>query len=158
MHAKSVWSCHNNLYKDHGSTIFSTQDAGPYLSCIYRRFLLGDSHENCLKNVHDTIIMLRSLGFTIHPEKPVSKPTQNLINLGFIINPKDMTLKLTEEKKQNNYDLCTKLLEKSKPTIRFVAQVIGNIAASFPAVPWTIISYSVRNRQDRRPQKAQVEL
>ena len=44
--------------------------------------------------------MLRSLGFTIHPEKSVLKPTQNLIYLGFITNSKDMTLKLTEEKKK----------------------------------------------------------
>ena len=49
--------------------------------------------------------MLRSLGVTIHPEKSVLKPTQNLIYLGFFINSKDMTLKLTEEKKQKNYDL-----------------------------------------------------
>ena len=42
--------------------------------------------------------MLQSLGFTIHSEKSVLKPTQNLIYLGFITNSKDMTLKLTEEK------------------------------------------------------------
>ena len=61
--------------------------------------------------------MLRSLGFTIYAEKSVLKPTQNLIHLGFIINYKDMTLKLTEEKKQKIYDLCIKLFEKSKPTM-----------------------------------------
>ena len=61
--------------------------------------------------------MLRSLGFTIHPEKSVLKPTQNLICLGFIINSKDMTLTLTEEKKQKIYDLCTNHFEKSKLTI-----------------------------------------
>ena len=43
--------------------------------------------------------MLQSLGFAIHPEKSVLKPPQNLIYLGFIINSKDMTLKLTEERK-----------------------------------------------------------
>ena len=31
---------HENLYKDHEITIFSTQDVGQYLSCICRRFLL----------------------------------------------------------------------------------------------------------------------
>ena len=54
-----------------------------------------------------------------------------------------MTLKLTEEKKQNVYDFCTKRIEKPKPTIRFVAQVIGNIAASFPAVPLGPLFYRV---------------
>ena len=54
-----------------------------------------------------------------------------------------MTLKLTEEKKQKIFNLCTKLFEKSKPTIRFVAQVIGNIVASFPAVPLGPLFYGV---------------
>ena len=54
--------------------------------------------------------------------------------LDFIINSKDLTLKLTKEKKQKIYDLCTKLFEKLKPAIRFVAQVIGSIVASFPVV------------------------
>ena len=81
-------------------------------------YLQGDSYEICLKNVNDTIITLQSLSFTIHPEKSVLTPTQNLIYLGFIINSKDMTLKLAEEKKQKIYDLCTKLFEKSTLTIR----------------------------------------
>ena len=54
-----------------------------------------------------------------------------------------MTLKLTEVKKQNIYDFCTKRIEKPKPTIRFVAQVIGNIAASFPTVPLGPLFYRV---------------
>ena len=62
-------------------------------------YLQGDSYESCLKNVNDAIIMLRSLGFTMYPEKSVLKSTQNLTYFGFIINSKDMTLKLTEEKK-----------------------------------------------------------
>ena len=45
--------------------------------------------------------------------------------LGFIISSKDITLKLTGEKKQKTYDFCTKRFEKLKLTIRFVAQVIG---------------------------------
>ena len=44
-----------------------------------------------------------------------------------------MTLKLTEVQKQKIYDLSTKLFENSKSTIRSVAQVIGNIVASFRA-------------------------
>ena len=45
-----------------------------------------------------------------------------------------MTLKLTEEKKQKIYDR-TKLFEKLKPTMQFVAQVIDNLVASFPVAP-----------------------
>ena len=107
--------------------------------------------------------MLRSLDFTVHPKKSVLKPTQNLIYLGFIINFKDMTLKLTEEKK--NYDLCTKLFEKSKPTIRFVAQVNGNIVANFLAVPLGPLFYRgletdkiVRLKRHRQNYDGEIEL
>ena len=68
------------------------------------------------------------------------KPTQNLIYLGFIINSK-IWLWHRQKKKTKIYDLCTKLFGKSKPTIQFVAQVIGNIVASFPAVPLRPLSY-----------------
>ena len=37
----------------------------------------------------------------------------------------------------------TKLFEKSKPTIRFAAQAIGNIVANFPAVPLGPLFYRV---------------
>ena len=59
-------------------------------------YLQRGSYESCLKNVEDTIIMLRSLVLTIPSEKSVLKPTQSLIYLGFIINSKDMALRLTE--------------------------------------------------------------
>ena len=70
MYAKWVWHCHENLYKDHEST-FSVLTMQGHNSVVYvdDSYLQGDSYEICLKNVNDTIIMLRSLGFTIHPEK-----------------------------------------------------------------------------------------
>ena len=59
--------------------------------------------------------MLRSLGFTIHSEKPVLKPTQNLTYLGFIINSKDMTLKLTEQKKKKFMNFVPNPLKNQNP-------------------------------------------
>ena len=103
--------------------------------CTEDSYLQGCSYKSCLKNVNDTIIMPQSLGFTIHPQKSVLKPKQNLIYLGFVTNSKDLTLNFTEEKRQKNFDLCPKHFEKSKPNIKFVTQVICNIVASFPAVP-----------------------
>ena len=57
-----------------------------------------------------------------------------------MINSKDMTLTLAEEKKKKLW-LITKLFEKSKPTIQFVAQFIGNIITNFPAVPLRPLFY-----------------
>ena len=59
------------------------------------------------------------------------------------MNSRDMTLKLTEKKKQKLYELCTKLFERSKPKIRFVAQFISNINASLPAVLLRPLVYEV---------------
>ena len=42
-------------------------------------YLQGDSYESCLKNGNNKINMLWQLGFTIHPEKSVLKPSKNLI-------------------------------------------------------------------------------
>ena len=82
-----------------------------------------------------------------------------------MINSKDMTLKLTEEKNQQIFDLCTKLFEKSKPTIRFVTQVIGNIVVSFAAVPLRPLFYRsletdkiVGLQKHRQNYDAQIEL
>ena len=78
-------------------------------------YLQGDSYESYLKNVNDTIFMLRSLGFTIHPEKSVLKHTQNLIYLDFIINSKDVTLKLTEEKNKKIMTFVPNFLKNQNP-------------------------------------------
>ena len=81
---------------------FSVLRMQGHTSVVYEddSYLQGDTYESCLKNVNVAITMLRSLGFTIDPKKSVIKPTKNLIYLGFIIKSKDMTLTLTEEKKQ----------------------------------------------------------
>ena len=66
---------------------FSVLRMQDHTSVVYvdDSYLQGDSSESCLKNVNDTIIILRSLGFTIHPEKSVLTPTQNLIYLTLMI-------------------------------------------------------------------------
>ena len=61
-------------------------------------FLVGDSVEDCWNNVLDTVNMFQNLGFVIHPDKSVFEPTQKLVFLGFIIDSKNMTVSLTDEK------------------------------------------------------------
>ena len=63
------------------------------------------------------------------------------------------------------YDLCKKLFEKSKPTARLVAQVIGNIVASFPAMPLGPLFYRavekdkiVRLKRYKQNYDAEIEL
>ena len=81
-------------------------------------YLQVNTYESYLTNINGTIIMSQSLGFALHSEKFETYVFQ-----------------IDRIKKEKVYDLSTKLFEKSKPTIRFLAHVIGNIVAIFLAVP-----------------------
>ena len=58
---------------------------------------------NGLKSIRAIVALSLELGFTIHPEKSVLVPTQQIIFLGFVIDSIKMTITLTEEKKQSIY-------------------------------------------------------
>ena len=114
-----------------------------HLSCVYvdDSYLQGDTYSECQQNVHDTIELLLSLGFTIHPDKSVLKPTQVIIFLGFVINSVEMTITLTTEKKEKIKELCECMLQNNKLSIRDVAKLIGNLVAAFEAVPMGQLYY-----------------
>ena len=60
--------------------------------------------------------------------------------LGFDINTVNMTLSLTSAKKNKIKDLCVTTFNPTL-TIRQVASLLGNIAASFEAVPYGRLHY-----------------
>lgn len=88
-----------------------------------------------------TVELLDSLGFIIHKEKSVLKPCKELRYLGFVLNSEDMTVTLPEERKQKVLLACSELKRKHKITIRELAQVIGQLVATFPAVLWGPLFY-----------------
>ena len=69
------------------------------LKYIDDSLLLREIFEICFKNIKATVALLWELGFTVHPEKPVLPPTQQIIFLGFVIVSVKMTITLTERKK-----------------------------------------------------------
>ena len=98
--------------------------------------LIEETARICLNNVTDTVNLLRSLGFTIHPDKSVFVPTQKITFLGFIIDSVKMTITLTEERKEKIYDNCSSLLQSNKDiTVTELAQTIGTLVAAFTSVP-----------------------
>ena len=101
--------------------------------------LAGDTYKDCLDNIHETKLLLE--GFHIHPKKYVFLPTQAITFLGFEINTVNMTISLTNAKKNKIKDLCVTTLSNSTLTIRQVANLLGNIAASFEAVPLGRLHY-----------------
>ena len=105
-------------------------------------FLVGDSVEDCWNNVLDTVNMFQSLGFVIHPDKSVFEPTQKVF-LGFIIDSKNMTVSLTDEKARKLVNLWQKVYRKNKIKIRTVAQLLCNMTAAFPGVMYAQLYYRI---------------
>ena len=80
-------------------------------------FLIGETEIICLNNIIDTVNLLRSLDFTIHPNKTVLVLIKKFTCLGFMIDSVRMTITLTEERKENIYDNCYFLLQSNKCVI-----------------------------------------
>ena len=109
-----------------------------YIDDIY---LQGRTHNDCLKNTLNTSSLFDSLGFIIHPDKSVFSPSQHVVFLGFVLNSVNMTVSLTTERALDVITLCKILLEKTRPTIRETACVIGKIISTFPGVMYGPLYY-----------------
>ena len=62
--------------------------------------LQDDTNGKCIKNIIDTVTLLRSLEFTVHAERLQFLPTQEIDILSFTINSVNMTVSLKKEKKR----------------------------------------------------------
>ena len=103
--------------------------------------ILGQSKQDAKIAVHETKKLLELLGFIIHPDKSVTDPTQSITYLGFEINSTEMLVTLPIQKKDDIYEECKALLDKTKPSIRHVAKVIGKLVATFPATKYGPLWY-----------------
>lgn len=97
-------------------------------------FLIGSTFIECAENIDATIELLQLLEFTIHPKKLVLTLTKYLEFLGYIISSKQMTLTLAIRKRVKIKKICKILLSEETHTVRLVAQLLGNMSASFEVV------------------------
>ena len=76
-------ACSPRLFTKILKTVYAHLLTKGYISEGYidGSYLQGSSMEECLKNVHDTVELFKSLGFCIHPDKSVLEPSQKF--LGF---------------------------------------------------------------------------
>lgn len=88
-------------------------------------YLQGDEYQDCLANVVDTLKLFDSLGFIIHPVKSVFIPTQTITFLGFILDSRNMTVSLTQQKQLKLKNACLHIIKVKRPTIRLIAQLLG---------------------------------
>ena len=92
------------------------------LSVVYvdDTYLQGNTVKDCIHNVQDTVNVLRNLGFTIHVDKSILVPKQEITFLGFVFNSVKMTITLTWIKSKKSM-LCAIVLNSNSHTIRTVS-------------------------------------
>lgn len=98
-------------------------------------YLQGETYEQCLKNIQDTIDLFEQLGFKINKEKSVVVPTHEIVFLGFVLNSKSMTISLTPEKIKKFKNLYHNFCSNKSHLIRQVAELVGVLISSSVAIP-----------------------
>ena len=93
------------------------------------------NREVLLAHLNIVLTIFQKCGFTINWKKSSLIPSRSMVFLGFLIDTNEYSITLTPEKRQDIFDLITKILNHpQKPiTIRLLAKVIGKIVATFPA-------------------------
>ena len=90
------------------------------------------------------------MGFTVHKEKSVVVPTQQIIFVGFLICSVTMTVRLSPEKCTGPIELCKEILAAKKITIRKFAQLIGKCVSVEAGVCYATLYYkSMEIERDR---------
>ena len=103
--------------------------------------LVADSFESCQTSVNETLRLFESLGFVIHEQKSVLLPSKSVVFLGFEINSREMSIRLTNEKATRVKNKCLRLMNSREVSIRELAQVIGVLVSSFPGVEYGQMHY-----------------
>ena len=97
--------------------------------------LLAKTSHELAQVVAETVVLLRSLGFTIHESKCVTTPTQVAKFLGFLLNSRDMIGSMIPEKAAIIKSKCHNLAQLEGPIlIRGVASVVGLMVSAFEGV------------------------
>ena len=103
--------------------------------------LQGSTYEKCLKNIHDTIQLMDSLGLTVKLGKSVLKPTQQIVILGFLLCSITISVRLLPERCKAVIDLCQEVLTTERVTIRKFAKLIGKLVATEPGIGYAPLYY-----------------
>lgn len=98
--------------------------------------IFGDSYESCLNHTSTTINFLTSLGFVINREKSILIPSTCIKFLGFILDSKNLRIRLPDEKKVNIIKLASLYLSRTNCKIRDWAKFIGILVSACPGVKY----------------------
>ena len=116
--------------------------------------LVHSTFLGCLNNVMDTVAISRKAGFFVHPDKSVFVPTQRLTFLGFVLCTNTMTVRLTSEKCSKIKSAINSVLGQNQLTIQDVAELVGQLVATFPGVPFGKLYYRQIDNEKTQALKA----
>ena len=96
--------------------------------------LIGRTAEN-VQMYHDTVILLlQELGLVINLKKSLMTPSQEVEFLGMVINSKEMTNSLPEEKLQKVKLQCLDLYQSPQVLILQLKKVLRHLTSTIQAV------------------------
>jgi len=96
--------------------------------------VMAQSREELENHLSQITSLLELLGFVVNREKSQLVPAQICHYLGFIIDSKEMKIRLSEEKVTQISTACRKIREKRYTSVRELARLIGKMTATLPAV------------------------
>ena len=103
--------------------------------------LQSDTFEGCKLNIRDTLDLADSLGLTVHPEKSIIIPTQCIEFVGFMLDSRDMTIRLATRKILDIKKRAGEMLKETSISIRDFAKLIGKMVAAEPGVKYAPLYY-----------------
>lgn len=110
--------------------------------------ILADTLDAYKRNTRIVMRLLESLGFIINYNKSSLKPPQSCQYLGFILNSRELSLELTEKKKEKIGNLLNQFTDKKSYEIRDIAQLLGVLTAASPAVAYSLL-YTKRLEREK---------
>ena len=85
-------------------------------------------------------IISQKAGFVVHPTKSMLDPVQIKQHLGFLINSKNMTIKVSDERIQKITELCDVVLQHMENSTRMqihtLAKLVGSMISTLAANPY----------------------
>ena len=97
--------------------------------------VLGDSREECQKNVDEIIATLEKLGFLINREKSVTDPSKIVLYLGLLWDLSSWKVRLSQRRVQSLREMAKKLRGQQTASHRQVARMLGLVQSSTTVVP-----------------------
>lgn len=110
--------------------------------------LLGESEISCLRNIHETVHLLSSLGFLVNYTKSQLKPFLKCKYLGFIFDSAQQSIAIPSDRRRHLRTEIQDISQKSRCSIREFASKIGSLISVCPAVLYGLL-YTKRFEREK---------